>query len=76
MTYGNPKATVTCTYREFFAEAMTILPNLRFIPQGQAPIDELLNEVAVTAFLKDAKAPCTREVMSTYRKYGEVMFRP
>lgn len=76
MTYGNPRAAVSCTYREFFTEAMSILPNLRFMPQDSGPIDELLNEVAVTAFLKQVQAPHAREVLQTYRRYGEVMFKP
>lgn len=77
MSYGNqPRASVSCTYREFFTEAMSILPNLRFIAQGQAPIDEILNEVAIEAFMKEKPAPHAREVIQTYRKYGEVYFRP
>lgn len=74
--YGNPNARVPFTYKEFFNEAMAVIPSLRFIPQGQMPVHELCMDIAVESFLKQKPAPLTREVLTTFRKYGEVTFKP
>jgi len=74
--YGNPNAKVEYSYKQFFEEAMELIPNLRYIPQNNIPLDEILAEVAVQALLKDKPAPIAKAVLTIYRRYGEVLFKP
>lgn len=73
--YGNPNARVSCTYREFMEELMTILPSLKFISQNELPLNEISTEAAMTAFVKKIDAPLLREVLITQKRYGMILFK-
>lgn len=74
--YGNPNAKVSCTYKEFFEEVMNLVPKLKYTPQNQLALHDILTEASVQAFLKEEKAPLVKEVFVTFRRFGEVHFKP
>lgn len=72
---NNPNARVSCTYKQFFEEAMTVEPKLRFVSQNQIQLGSLCDDLAVIAFLKEKPAPLLKEVLTTLRRYNEVLFK-
>lgn len=76
MFNSNPNARVPFTYREFFAEAMQVLPKLRYVDQNNVALYDLCTTIAVEAFLLDKQAPLTKQVMMTINRYNEVSFKP